>query len=317
MLFSWKRSFVAVALVGTVAVASSAQSVDAALLARVTSAVENTLVTSSLQIATQSQTQLLMGQLSLTQNGSSEWVLAQGTNGWNAQGSTTNGLSTPMGEFEITNEIIVLDDTTYARIGEMPAMLNALQGQGGEAVEIPEGWFEVSADNTENPIANVSVDATSFFGVLAFPLSEENIVSLAEIAPDEIDGQAMQVIQVTVDAQAVAESEAAGLLVSGAGLGGFGAGGGFPQGGQLPEGAQLPEGVTPPANPEDMQTPDFSNAQITFALYIGQDDGLVHRIYSVVLVEGVEGQGGFSTTSLSDYSAFDEAVTIVAPEIGS
>jgi hypothetical protein len=331
-LLSWKGAFVAVTLLGGAIGAASAQGADAALLAVVTDAVDKTLAVSSMAISQRSQTEITLGQgMTLTQASEAQFVLAQGLDGWNAQGSTSSTTSTPVGALEITSEVILLNNRLYARLGETPqlqgAQGNLLQGAGAQQ-ELPEGWFEVTAqsgagtaDQAAVPNVEISADAAAFLDALALPLDAQTVLSLNEITPDTIDGQAMRVVQVTVDAEAVASSEAASLLSAG----GFGGmlggqlpqGGQFPAGGQLPQGAQLPEGVQPPDTLDEMRPPDFSSAQITFAVYIGAQDGLVHRVYSVVAVPGGQGQAAFTTTTISDYSAFNAPVTISAPEIGS
>jgi hypothetical protein len=288
--------------------------------------VDETLAVSSMTITQRSQTEITLGQgMTLTQTGEAQFVLAKGMDGWNVQASTTSSTTTPMGALAMTNEFILLNSRLYARLGEMPQLQggqgNVLQGAGGQLADLPEGWFEVTQEGEDAaPVANISVDAAAFLDALALPLDAETVVSLNEIAPDTIDGQDMRVIQVTVDAEAVANSDAASLLRAGLGgvLGGqMAQGGQFPAGGQQPEGAQLPEGVQPPDNLDEMTPPDFSSAQITFALYIGAQDGLVHRVYSVVSVAGAQGRAAFTTTTISDYSAFNAPVTISAPEIGS
>ncbi|MFN8530666.1 MAG: hypothetical protein U0670_18835 [Anaerolineae bacterium] len=85
-----------------------------------------------------------------------------------------------------------------------------------------------------------------------------------------------------------------------------------------PDGQTLGEGQVPP----DFAQADIDPAstQITFAVYIGADDGLVHRIYGVLstMRQGRDNETiGTNVTTVIDYSAFNAAPAITAPVVGS
>jgi hypothetical protein len=187
------------------------------------------------------------------------------------------------------------------------------EGQEQPQVTIPEGWFNAADLMAQMPEGTTQANtdpaqfASTLVGSLALPINAESVTALSELPADTIDGQSMRVFQLTLDPAAVIESSAAGLLNAGM-MGGFGGQGGGqfqpPQG--APADAQAPAG-TP--NPED--------AQVTFAVYVGADDGLVHRIYSVIALAADGTSPGLTITTLTNYIASETPAAITAPEIGS
>lgn len=152
------------------------------------------------------------------------------------------------------------------------------------------------------------------------PLDETTVTQVSVLPDDEIEGEAMRVYQITVDPAAVLESDAAGLLNMGV-SGGFGS---LPGGGGLPgnmDGSFLPPGTPPAPAADELTPPAPEDIQMTFAVYIGAADGLVHRIYSIVAVAARNADDGttstITVTSIINYSKFNEPVEITAPEIAS
>jgi hypothetical protein len=55
-----------------------------------------------------------------------------------------------------------------------------------------------------------------------------------------------------------------------------------------------------------------------YLVYVGADDGYVHRIYSVIaLAQSAPSQPGLRITTLTDFSSFNQISAITAPQIGS
>lgn len=305
------------ALVLTVfsAVAVNAQeAVDAAQLDTIIAAFEDTRAVSSLHLEAQSQTEIsgLPAAIAAGMQNAEIFDLTKAGEGWNATGTRTISVTLPTGAIEIAAEMVLLDGAVYARLSDLPAEI----GQN-----VPEGWFDTAAlvdDAGQVPFVN-SADANLLLGSLGFPVSAESVIALSELAGDTIGGQAMRVFQLTLDPAAVLESDAAGLLNAGMGAGLFMGGpgqGDFPGGDfTLPEGVTPPEGGTPPA---DMEAPNPEDFQVTFAVYIGADDGLIHRVYSVIASAPADEAAqpfGLTVTTITNYSKFNELVIITAPEL--
>ncbi len=320
--------------------AAHAQS-DPTLVDTVVQAFEQTRASTSLHVATQSLTERSGGEAGFgggSQQGQSAWDLALAADGsWDLSGSTSTVLQMGDNQMQNTIQYVVVDGVTYvnldgAQIGQMP-------GQTDQATT-PQGWIELSADSTDQAAGfpmlgaagNLSAQA---FGALLLPMSATSITAISALPDDTIDGQTMRVYQVSVDAQSVIDSDASALL-RGSGFGGGFGGGQPPQG--VGNGAPAADftppapadGQTPPSDgqgtPIDGQRPGFNqaldpaNVIVTIAVYIGADDGFVHRVYSVIETASTsqDGSGVVSTvTSITDFSAFNQPVTITAPQIGA
>jgi hypothetical protein len=298
-----------IALVGIASVlalgagaASALEAVDPALLATVETALANTRAFDSLRISTQSLTQSStpMGDLNIQNDLAVDVVRAE--NDWNAAGTTSVLSELPaIGALEIEAEIVRLDGISYVRFGEMP---------DGLPLELPQTWTATDDLDAGGGILPLPTTAETLLGSLMLPIAADSVTSIAALPDDEIDGQAMRVTQIALDPAVVLESDAAGLLAVGGGgpAGGFG-GGNLPGNFTPPDGAQIPDEIVPPS-PEDIQ--------VTLAVYVGADDGLVHRIYLLVNVTGsADGSTPATTvTTISDYANFGEPVEIVMPTVG-
>ncbi len=302
MMKRWNKPLLALALVGALAVGQiglAQEAVDPAALADVAVAFESTRSVESLHLMSQSLTESSGGangfdlSLQLTQ----EFDLARTESGWNASGSLVTSSTLPMiGAIELTSEIISIDGVTYARFTDLPE---------GLPLELPQDWVDMEQFTAEQGGLPFGPSDNQLLAMLLLPLDEQSVTAITALPADTIDDQAMSVYQITLDPAAVLESEAASLLNVGlgAGLGGLPGGGNGP----LPQRPAVDQ--TPPA-PEDIQ--------MTFAVYIGDDDGLVHRLYTVIQIapsgEGDAARPGLQTTTVTDLSRFDEPVEITAPE---
>lgn len=302
-------ALIALLLIG-IQTAAAQDAPDPALLDAIATAFENTRTASSLHVVSQSLTESAGGEFSLSSQQTLEADLVQTEEGWNVQGSLISAMTLPFGEFELTTEIIVVDGVTYLRFGEAPE---------GMPLDLPTEWVDLETFSAAQGQgggmiggAGLTASADQFTSFLGLPITPEIVTGITPLADDEIDGQVMQVYQLTVDSAALLESEAATLVNVGIGGGAGMMGGGMTppqgaQGGAMPEMPEMPEGTPEPLAPE--------NVEFTFAVYIGADDGLVHRIYSVVSIAA--DTTAITLTSLTDYSNFNDPVEIAAPEIGS
>lgn len=321
-------------LVGTV----SAQSADTALVGAAVAAFEQTLGSTSLHIEAQTITDRGGSQ----QGSTGSYNAVQGASGWNVSGSQTTTLTMQGNTMETTTSVIVLDGTVYMLVEGGMAMFTPPNGDGAAGggatpaeTTLPEGWYIASSPDTATttdattPMRGGQQDASSqisrALGALMLPVTAEAITAISELPGDTINGQAMRVLQISLDPQAVIDSGSALLNMGGGGFPGSGfAGprGDVSQGAQLPDGARemppLNDGAMPPSGEIDgaqggrggMGQISAENVQITFAVYIGADDGLIHRVYSVIAMGG-----DFATTitTVTDFSAFGEPVEISAP----
>jgi hypothetical protein len=292
---------ICVAGVGAVSAQSGA---DPALLETVETAFQATLAQNSLTINSTSLTEI--EGVPIEQQTTSTVRAVRTETGWNAEGSRA---MSGMG-INLTSEFVALDGVVYLRFTDVPDEM---------AATLSEEW--TNASEAEGGVMGGNIDANTLLGSLVLPIDAQSVTAVSELPAADINGQPMRVFQLTLNPETVLNSDAAGLL--NAGFGGFGGGQGFPEGMQppnLPEGAQmpaLPEGVQPPQGGEQ-QLPDPENVQITFAVYVGED-GLIHRIYSVIALSGQAGadQPAFALTitSVTDYADFNAPVEIAAPEL--
>ena len=284
--------------------ASYAQSVDPALVTAVTEAFDRTNASTSLHIVTQS---LIAGDNGGQQQRQAEWSLAQAADGsaWNLSGSTTTIMQ--MGDTQMQNLIqyIVLDGVTYVNL------------DGSQLGQVAQpGWFEVTGDQSGMPMLGATDSlASQALGGLQFPVNAESVTAISALPDDTIDGQAVSVYQISLDPQVVIDSAASALLVTG---GGQPAMNGTPSADFTPP-APGDRQIQPPTDrqiqpPQDGGRPalDPANVRVTIAVYIGQTDGFVHRIYSVV-----EMANSMAITTVTDFSAFNQPVEIAAPEVSS
>lgn len=298
-----KKLLITVFIIGVLSVsigAADAQAIDPALLETVAKAMENTRASTSLHLTAQSLTESVGSDRSRSSQRTQDFDFAKTETGWDMEGTVTYALSLPLGEFQISGEIIAVGGITYVRAGDAPAEL---------PLTLPTTWVNLEEYNAESPNGGLPIAASAeeLLAALMIPINAESVTAIATLPDDEIDGQTMQVYQITVDSAAVLESEAASLFDIGMGGGAVFAGGSRP-----PQGA--PE---LPAAPTEMETPSPEDIQMIFAVYIGADDGLVHRIYAVVNIAASGEGANLTSTTVTDYSNFNEAVEITAPELGS
>jgi hypothetical protein len=323
-----RTALVAAVLVTGVVSAGAQDTVDTQKLDYVAKAVEKTLAATSLHIESQSKTELSGAPqgANFGQEQAETADLAKIDQGWDASGTRSMTITLPNGQTKITTEYVVTGGKAYLRFTDVPDTLRSSVPSDWTDAETlaqqanAQGGGQAAGLGTGFDSATLS---TTPLGALNLPFDSKSVTALQELAADTIDGQSMRVFQVTMDSAAVLASSGASLLSPGFGMGmgggGFpGAQGGFPGGqDQMTPPAGAPALGTPPA---DLGTPNPEDAKITFAVYVGDQDGLVHRIYSVVTVNAGAGSGqpfGLNMTTITNFSKFNEPVTITAPKPAS
>lgn len=297
----WGAGALVVALALGVGIAGAQEVVDPALLTPVEAALESTRALDSLRISTQSLTEssAQFGDVSIQNSSTLDLVRADADSAWNAVGEINLMSELPViGTLNLSAEVVRLDGVTVVRFGELPQVL---------PFELPQTWTTTDELEAGGGLLPLPMTPQALIGALNLPITADAVTAIAALPDDEIDGQAMRVTQISLDAAAVLESDAAGLVtVAGPGA----AGGNLPGGFAPPGGAQRPAEIAPPM-PEDIQ--------VTLAVYVGADDGYLHRIYLLINIAGSEdGSRPASTvTTISDYSKFDEPVEIIAPAVGT
>lgn len=263
----------------------------------ITEAYENTLAVSSMVIQTYAQTDITGNAFSQVK--AADFQIVRTEDGWDAGGTLESSMSTPNGELLITTEIAIVDGRVYIRLNNVPSQMP-------QGTSLPDDWFEViTTDETQvmiSRIAGVDIDdpISNVLGALTLPVQAESVSSLTELPGDTINDQPMRVFQLTLETEVVIETGMATILhPTFSGFGG-GAAGGF-SGGRPQQNAGTP-------NPPELNP---ANLQITFAVYIGEEDHLIHRIYSVVVMSDLEA----TTTTITDFSNHDLPVEVIVPEI--
>lgn len=105
----------------------------------------------------------------------------------------TNGAGEPL-NFSQTLGIVIIGDVLYLRVSDVqPTDVAAL---------LPEGWINV----TENPAAFPGSEMMSsdqylslFANAINYSLTTDMLLSIEELAGEEIDGQTLRVIEITFD----------------------------------------------------------------------------------------------------------------------
>jgi hypothetical protein len=333
-------------LVSGVITVSAQDAVDPASLDYVVKAYANTLASTSLHIESQSQTATQdqqQGTPGFGQKQTASFDASKTTDSWNVNGSRTIAITTQNGEIDVQIDTIIVDGKLYMQISGMPQFGQQQDQTQNAAPTVPQGWFDpaqLDASGQRVPgVGNTDPQTTiqTLLDALNLPVSGQSVTALKELPADNIDGESMRVFQLTLDPAVILQSDAAGLL-RGA-LGGFGGFGGFgPRGqgtdgqnGNGQQGGQNGNGqngnFTPPGQGTAFPTrqpPNPADYQITFAVYVGDQDQLIHRIYSVIAItatqdngNGFGGQSARTITTVTDFSKFNEPVTITAPQLAS
>jgi hypothetical protein len=309
--------------------------VDTTSLNDVVQAYANTLASTSLHIESQTQVDSTNQQGQTTsQKTSASFDASKDQDTWDVSGHRVTAFNTQAGEVDITTDTIVLGGEVYMQITGMPQFQGGQggqQGQGGGQFSIPQGWFDatqMAANNQRVPIGGATDAKTvvsTLLDALNLPVTAQSVTALKELPADTIDNQSMRVFQLTLDPAIILQSDAAALL-RGGGFGGFGGlGGGFA--GRRPgangqgqgQGAPAANGTPFPTR----QPPNPADYQITFAVYVGDQDQLIHRIYSVIAVSPNADETNAGTraartiTTQIDFTNFNVPVTITAPQVSS
>jgi hypothetical protein len=323
-----------VALLASGVITVSAQNaVDPASLDYVVKAYANTLASTSLHIESQSQTQSADQQqgAGLGQKSTSSFDAAKTADGWNINGSRTTAITTQNGEVDIQMDTIVVDGKLYLQVSGMPQFQQ--QDQNAAPPAVPQGWFDpaqLEASGQRVPgVGNTDPKTTvqTLLDALNLPVDGKSVTALKELPADKIGDQSMRVFQLTLDPAIILQSDAAALLRGGGFGGGFG---GFRrgqngQGGNGQQGQGNAQQVPGQGTPFPTRTPpNPADYQITFAVYVGDQDQLIHRIYSVIAIaatqdngNGFGGQPARTITTVTDFSKFNDPVTITAPQLAS
>jgi hypothetical protein len=250
------------------------------------------------QTVTQNMT-MEMGQQSLkisniiSQSGTS--IIQNTEDGFNMEGKLEQTVTQDMGtgaqEMGWTLDLVIVDGVLYGRVDNATGLF---------ATIAPEGWVNVNEDGAASPIfASINAQTLQNTYGLTYPMNEETVTAITKLDDEELDGQVMRVFDVTYDISSLLES---GLFD--ATLGAMNAQPGMTQ--------------------QDMQnlvTQMLEGAEFQLKVWIGQDDGLLHRFDSTLLVDSTISIQGMTLPLLMDvvssvtFSDFNEPVAITAPEV--
>ncbi|MFN8372539.1 MAG: hypothetical protein U0694_06645 [Anaerolineae bacterium] len=189
-----------------------------------------------------------------------EMQVEQGEEGWNFNAVIEQDITASTGsvdsELHMTLEMIALDGEVYVHAAEVsPRSL---------ASSFPEEWINLDDDGSRYPalsaLSAVSPDAL-YNSTVALTVNEDVVLSIAEADSDEIDDQTMRVFEVEYDSQAMLESDAMAAIVDAV--------------------AGMMRGI----DFEDLISQMAEGSALSFTVWIGEDDGLVHRLDSLLLID--------------------------------
>ena len=203
------------------------------------------------------------------------------------QESTFSGIS-----IEMTMEMIQVDDDLWVRISDVT---------DAYASQYPEGWVNLIENPTGVPgmeLFNIDSMTSMTNTGLQYPITEDTVATIEELDDfEEIDGIETRAFAVTLDTLALLETEAFDAL----------------------SGMMNADALGMDVN--DMMTQMFENAFFDLVIWVGVDDGLVHRTDMILDIDAALSVPGAGSVNLVQsleasftYTEFDDPVEIVAPE---
>lgn len=229
----------------------------------------------------------------ISQTGTS--VIQNTEDGFNMSGKLEQLITQNMGagaqEMGWTLDLIVVDGVLYGRVDNAKGMF---------ATMAPEGWINVNEDGADSPIfAGISIEVIQQTYGLTYPLNEETVISITKLEDEELNGRVMRVFDISYNIDALLES---GMFA--AALGAMGEQPGMTQ-----------EELT------DLINQMLSGAEFQLKVWVGQNDGLLHRFDSLLKVDSTISFQGMKmplvmeVVSAVTFSDFNAPVEIAAPEI--
>jgi hypothetical protein len=230
-----------------------------------------------------------------------DFQVAKNGDSYNASGTLEQNTVTDMGaagstDTTLTFELVTLDGETYVRASGDAGMLGGV---------LPEGWTSLSDPSAgTNPIfATLSGENLTRLYNQALPINETTVVGIEELDGSRLGAAGMRVFQIDYNPSALIESgmfDSLGSALSGSGSG-------------------AAAGIDVEQLLQDM----FEDAEITYTVYVGDDDGLVHQLDSTMAIDATLNMQGMSIPlvmsidSTTVFTNFNEPVTIEAPELGT
>lgn len=229
----------------------------------------------------------------ISQSGTS--VIQNTEDGFNMSGKLEQLITQNMGagsqEMGWTLDLIVVDGVLYGRVDNAKGMFSTMA---------PEGWINVNEDGADSPIfAGINIEMLQQTYGLTYPLNEETVISITKLEDEELNGQVMRVFDISYNIDALLES---GMFA--AALGAVGEQPGMTQEELI-----------------DLINQMLSGAEFQLKVWVGQNDGLLHRFDSLLKVDSTISFQGMSMPMVMEvvssvtFSDFNAPVEIAAPEI--
>ncbi|MBZ0285622.1 MAG: hypothetical protein K8L97_33130 [Anaerolineae bacterium] len=243
--------------------------------------------------------EIAMGQTSQSMSNlveqTGEMKVVRTETGYNIEGSIVQNINSGMAgagqELGMTLGLIIVDDVLYARVDDASPML---------ATMAPEGWVNVNEDGAQYPLfATLSPETLSQLYGLVYPMDEVSVVSITKLDADEIDGQAMRVFTIEYSTEALADSAIMSTIASSL------------------------ASTAPGVDIEEMVAQIVAGSTLNIQVWLGEDDGLLHRLQTEMVTETELSIQGMSipmnqiSTGVINFSGFNEPLEIVAPEVGA
>lgn len=225
----------------------------------------------------------------ITQTGEIKAVRTE--TGYNIDGTIDQTLEGAMGTISMTLGLIMIDDILYASIDNPSQMIAAMA---------PDGWVNVNEDGSDYPVfASLNPASLAQLYSLVYPMNEESVLSITKAEAEEVDGQAMRVFDIEYNANVLVTS------------------------GYLETIAESLATSAPGVDVEDLATQMLESATLNMRVWIGEDDGYLHRMENELYfntelaIQGMTIPMEQTATSTMTFSGFNEPIEIVAPETGS
>lgn len=227
-----------------------------------------------------------------------ELVLQRIEDGWDAQIQSSNLITTPMGELMLVSETVRVAGVTYIRFTEVPEQLNML----------PTDWINLATlgEQAGTVAALGQAEPDAALRVFELPVLDAAVTAITQIDDSVIDGQAVSLYQVTFDSNAILASDYSDILELAA------------SGGQ----GMMQQGRTPGQGAENapggnLEAIDPTALLLTLTLYIGQDDGFIHQVDTIIATADTDADPFTLRMTQTNFSNFNEPVEIQEPTLSS
>jgi hypothetical protein len=206
--------------------------------------------------------------------------------------TTTTDMSGQSTDIELTIEMVLFDDELYMRVSDVSPR--------SASSAFPDDWVNVADEADRYPfLAAFNVDSiTSLYDApLGLEIDEDTLLSIEELDSDEIDGQEMRVFEFEYDAEALFGSKVMAAFIDAL------------------------SGMAQGVDVQDLIDQMAGDTEITYTVWINEEDMLVYRFDSVLNIDTTIEISGTEVDLVQEaeasvyYSDFGEDFDIEEPDI--